>query len=215
LGVRINIGCGQTPTPGWVNYDNSWSVKVAHAPLAYRILRRTGISAQQREFIEFARKSDILWADACAIPEPDGSAEVIYASHMFEHLDRHDAAAFLSEARRVLRPGGVLRLAVPDIRYHLGRYTEHRDADLLVRDLMLSRMRPRTVLRKLAALAVGERHHQWMYDGPSLCRLLAAHGFVDPVELPAGETRITEPGPLNLAELAPESVFVEARNPGA
>jgi predicted SAM-dependent methyltransferase len=34
---------------------------------------------------------------------------------MIEHLDRREARSFLAEARRVLRPGGVLRLAAPDL----------------------------------------------------------------------------------------------------
>ena len=27
--LKINIGCGDTPTKGWSNYDNSWSVRLA------------------------------------------------------------------------------------------------------------------------------------------------------------------------------------------
>ena len=33
MGVRINVGCGMTPTPGWTNYDNSLSVKLARRPI--------------------------------------------------------------------------------------------------------------------------------------------------------------------------------------
>jgi SAM-dependent methyltransferase len=45
--------------------------------------------------------------------ESDSVSEIL-ASHLLEHLDRHTALAFLVECWRVLRPGGVLRLAVPD-----------------------------------------------------------------------------------------------------
>ena len=31
--IRINIGCGQTPTKGWQNYDNSFSLKLAKIPI--------------------------------------------------------------------------------------------------------------------------------------------------------------------------------------
>lgn len=48
-------------------------------------------------------------------PFPDGAAEEILASHILEHLTRADGARFLAECARILRPGGVLRLAVPDM----------------------------------------------------------------------------------------------------
>lgn len=45
---------------------------------------------------------------------PDGSIEYIYSSHFVEHLEHEDLLAHLKECHRVLRPGGVLRLGVPD-----------------------------------------------------------------------------------------------------
>lgn len=55
--------------------------------------------------------------DLRAMPWPfeDGSAEVILASHVIEHLTRDEGAAFLAECARVLAPGGVLALACPDL----------------------------------------------------------------------------------------------------
>jgi len=31
--MRVNIGCGQSPTPGWINFDNSLTVKIARSSL--------------------------------------------------------------------------------------------------------------------------------------------------------------------------------------
>jgi predicted SAM-dependent methyltransferase len=45
---------------------------------------------------------------------PDNQVELIYASHVLEHFGRFEYREVLSEWFRVLRPGGVLRLAVPD-----------------------------------------------------------------------------------------------------
>lgn len=40
--VRINIGCGQTPTNGWENFDNSFSLRLSKIPLLPDILNRLG-----------------------------------------------------------------------------------------------------------------------------------------------------------------------------
>lgn len=45
--------------------------------------------------------------------DPDSVTEIM-ASHILEHFDRHTGRAFLAECYRILMPGGVLRLAVPD-----------------------------------------------------------------------------------------------------
>src|SRR4051812_1200031 len=132
--TRINIGCGQTPTAGWVNYDNSPSVRLARMPaLAGALSRLKLLSASQREFVDFARTSGIQQADAVtSIPQPDRSVDVVYSSHMLEHLDRAEARQFLAETRRVLIRGGIIRIAVPDLRFHVDRYLARRDADLFV-----------------------------------------------------------------------------------
>lgn len=45
----------------------------------------------------------------------DGSAQAVYASHVYEHLSNRDVLIALREARRVLAAGGVLMVAVPDL----------------------------------------------------------------------------------------------------
>ncbi len=49
-----------------------------------------------------------------ALPFPDGAAAFIYAEHVIEHVTAPEAVRFLSECKRVLQVGGVLRLAFPD-----------------------------------------------------------------------------------------------------
>jgi len=215
MSVRINIGCGQTPTPGWHNYDSSWSVRLAGSPLASKVVGAVGlISASQQAFIDFAKRGDIRWADATSrIPEPDDSADVLYTSHMVEHLERDRAMDFLAEARRVLRSGGIIRIAVPDIRFHIDNYLEDQDADGFIEGTHLTRPSPRSLIAKAKYLFIGDRNHQWMYDGQSLCALLTRAGFRDAEVAPAGTTRILDCEELDLSERMPESVFAEAINP--
>ena len=61
----------------------------------------------------------------------DDSVGLIYASHILEHFGRHQYEDVLAEWYRVLSPGGVLRLAVPDFEvcarlFVEGRLDRHR-----------------------------------------------------------------------------------------
>lgn len=210
--MRVNVGCGQTPTGGWRNFENSLSVRLAAVPLLPRILHAVSlVSAQQYAFMRFARSAAIEYADATRhLPLGDGSVEVLYSSHMIEHLDRDGADRFLREAFRVLMPGGVIRLAVPDLARRVAAYCESGDADTFVASTLLAEPYAATVRERATGLLLGSRHHRWMYDGTSLRRLLVRHGFTAAAVVPAGETRIVDPGALDLAERAEESVYVEA-----
>ena len=204
--IRVNVGCGATPTPGFINLDNSWTVRLAPwlrfaVPL---------LDDQQRAFALKARAQRIRWAQATRLPLAAGSADVVYSSHMFEHLDHAERALFLGEALRVLAPGGILRLVVPDLARIAAQYATDGDADHFVEATLLAKAKPLSLWR---ALLVGDRHHAWMYDGRSLSRLLADHGFLGPGVLAPGETTIADPGALDLCERADESVYVEARKP--
>jgi len=110
-------------------------------------------------------------------------------------------------------PDGIIRVAVPNLRFHVDRYLARQDADLFVEGVRLGRVRPKGLRQKLMSAALGDREHHWMYDGASLSKLLSAAGFLEPRVMPSGTTTIPDPGALDLSERSPESVFVEARNP--
>lgn len=210
--VRVNIGCGQTPTRGWKNLDNSLSLHLSRIPLLPDLLHKLGfLDTFQYRFIRFARENDIDYGDAAkGLPIQSDSVDVLYSSHMLEHLDRNEADRFLKEVFRVLRPGGIIRIAVPDIKKQVAQYNESGDADAFIEATHLCVPRPRSLVQRLRLLLVGTRHHQWMYDGNSLSRLLQKHGFVKAEVLPAGQTRIHGHEPLDLQERCSESVYVEA-----
>jgi SAM-dependent methyltransferase len=63
-----------------------------------------------------AKPPDVIGADLRrGIPFPDASFDAVYHSHLLEHFSRVDAEAFIRECHRVLRRGGVMRVAVPDL----------------------------------------------------------------------------------------------------
>ena len=84
-----------------------------HAPWAARALRRTGVIGDHHltPWDPHIVRQDLTKR----LPFDDGSVDAVYSSHFFEHIYYSDAGAILKECHRVLRPGGVLRLAaLPD-----------------------------------------------------------------------------------------------------
>ena len=117
MNLRVNIGCGKSPTNGYVNIDNSLSIKLANFQFLYKIMKFLKIlNPQQIENIEWNKKHKIIFSDVTKkIPINNNAAECIYTSHMLEHLSRNGVKIFLKEAHRVLNENGVLRIVVPDL----------------------------------------------------------------------------------------------------
>jgi predicted SAM-dependent methyltransferase len=209
--VRVNVGCGSSPTPGWVNLDNSPSVRLAAWPLLARALQLLHVLDPLHIAVaRQAREKGVQWADATRLPLQDSSVDTVYSCHMLEHLSTAKARAFLAEARRVIRPGGVVRLAVPDLRRLATEYLAEGNADRFLKRTLL--VADHASLRSwLAQAFVGPRHHQWMYDRDSLSALLVNTGFDSPRVCAPGETMIENPGALDLREREAESIYIEAR----
>ena len=84
---KLNLGCGPNPIPGWLNTE-----------------------------VE-PRDGSVAFLDAAApFPLPSASFDFVFAEHMIEHIPRADGLAMLRECARVLKPGGVIRIATPDLR---------------------------------------------------------------------------------------------------
>jgi predicted SAM-dependent methyltransferase len=213
MAVRVNVGCGSTPTPGWDNVDNSLTVRLAaFGPLAGLLRRLRLVSAAHLAFARIARAEKLKVAPATRLPYADGSVDAVYSSHMIEHLDRPDAARFLAEAFRVLRPGGTLRVVAPDLRLLIDEYARTGDADRFVAATRLAMPRPQGLRQRLTYRLSLDRH-AWMYDEATLLALVRAAGFTEAAAVTPGTTRIADPGALNLREREGESVYVEATKP--
>jgi SAM-dependent methyltransferase len=84
--TRLNWGCGPTPPSGWLNADRR---------------REPGV--------------DLVGDIRDGLSIPDDSVDYAVAIHGLQDLPYLDLVPALRELRRVLRPGGVLRVAVPDL----------------------------------------------------------------------------------------------------
>jgi predicted SAM-dependent methyltransferase len=215
MAIRVNIGCGQSPTPGWSNYDNSPAIRIGQSRLATGALKFIGLlNAGNLSYIDYCRRNDIAYANAVKrMPYADGTVSVIYSSHMLEHLDRSEARRFMQECHRALAPGGMLRIAVPDLLPLARAYVAGGTADAFLASCVLELDKPRGLAAKLHYFFFAGREHHWMYDGASLSRLMSEAGFAGVEILEAGRTSIPDPGELNLREREAESVYVEGRKP--
>jgi len=168
--LRLHLGCGWTHLEDWVNVDL------------------------------FATLADIPWDLRAGIPLPAGSVEAIFHEHMLEHLSLRDGFLFTQECLRVLAPGGVLRIGVPDAGACIDSYSGKAAPDW-------ARSRPTGMLAVEALFY--ENGHLAMYDGETLALMCRAAGFADVARREAGESWI-EPCPDTPAR-ASGTLYVDAR----
>lgn len=144
------------------------------------------------------------------LPFDANSVSFIYGSHVLEHLYLIDAQKLLVECKRVLKPGGVIRLVVPDLNAFVKEYLASKNggkntsaaADRFNDQLAFrSRTPPQgNVLFKLYALWKDFHHHKWMYDSDSLIQYVQDAGFVEVEQKGFLESRI--PGIEEVEEAA-------------
>jgi predicted SAM-dependent methyltransferase len=119
------------------------------------------------------------------LPIPDGSADGIYASHVLEHLSLEDFRAALNNTYRLLRPGGLFRLVVPDLEIRSRKYLEKLELgspDANSWFMRTSHLGTEHRNRSPAALAravFGSSAHLWMWDEKSLTAALHQVGFIN------------------------------------
>jgi SAM-dependent methyltransferase len=202
---RLQLGCGPGDVPrGWINLDGSWNARLSKHP----VLRRTleAFHVLPASLLETRFGDDVLVHDLRKrLPFPDMSLAAIYGSHVLEHLYLEQARRLLDDCRRVLEPGGVLRLVVPDLRSIVLEYqgaTRFADTtDLLATMSRADVMNMRLGFRKAAPptgnvafrlyTALADFHsHKWMWDADSLVRALERAGFVEVREMSFLQTRV-------------------------
>jgi predicted SAM-dependent methyltransferase len=202
--LRLNLGCGLLTDPSWVNVDGSWNARLAKHTILRRVITSLGILPAEKAAVPWS--SEIFVHDVRKpLPFPAGSADAVYASHVLEHLYREQGQQLIRESFRVLAPGGVVRIVVPDLSTIVREYLGERPfgdlsasqnvlspADLFNERLLMrwpSPSRHNVVMRVYEAWQ-DFHSHKWMYDEWSLTSLLRSTGFVDVVRRNYSESLI-------------------------
>jgi len=167
---RLQLGAFDQAQQGWVNTDITPHLFVARIPgLAWMLHRVGAIGPERYATHRSGAFRSVRYLDVSRrFRFPDASFECVYSSHMLEHLDRDAAERCIRETHRVLRPGGILRVAVPDLDAVVAAY------DPVDPDTFLSGLYEGNSCRASRA-----SQHRWQYNAGSLEALLKRAGFCD------------------------------------
>lgn len=147
-GLRLNIGCGPNYKDGWVNID---------------LAEQADLQLDLREPLPFA----------------DNSVAIVYSEHFLEHLEYPaEVGRFLLESIRVLQPGGVFSVGVPDCEWPINSYAQGDDVWF---ETSRKRWHPAwcdTRMHNLNYLFRQSGDHKYAYDFETLSKVLEAAGFI-------------------------------------
>lgn len=132
--VKLHLGCGKR------DFGPSW------------------------DHIDLITAPHIKSHDVTKLPYESNSVDVIYACHLIAYFDREEIILILKEWKRVLCPGGILRIATPDFKEMAKMYVRQQGADLV------------QFIGPLYGKMDGI-YHKTCYDYYSLIELLASIGF--------------------------------------
>ena len=186
---RVNLGCGPNAPSSWLNVDGSWNAWLSQHGYLRRLLLIAGVIGRDAQGARWNVRP-LVHDLTKPLPFEDNSIAAVYGAHVLEHLYLADAQKLLSECRRVLQVGGVIRLVVPDLQSMVLIYLRKKNghssvcerldaADRLNESLAFRSASPPTgnVFFKFYSLWKDFHHHKWMYDSDSLQRYMLDAGF--------------------------------------
>ena len=173
---RLNWGCGDHVAEGWINADKQ---EARHVDLAHDI--RDGL------------------------PLADDSIDYAVSIHALQELTYHEVVPALAELRRVLKPGGVLRLGLPDLRRAIRAYLLGKEEYFKVDKEEVHSDGGRFIVH---ALWYG--YSRTLFTADFAEELLCRAGFSDVVECPHGITASKYADIVVLDNRREETFFVEA-----
>jgi predicted SAM-dependent methyltransferase len=195
--LKLNLGCGSVRPLGWVNTDSSLNAHLQRIPLIgkaiSKLLGKVEYDSNNLVYMNLNKN----WSYA------DNSVDIIYASHLFEHLSLQSTTLFLREAYRCLKPGGVIRIVVPDLYKIALKYLEEYNTSS-VEDpttfIMWAINMHRegqygtpSFFKKIIYEMQGYPHqHKYMYDAKSLSNKIKSAGFINIQSLEYGFSNLIQ-----------------------
>jgi SAM-dependent methyltransferase len=174
---RLNWGCGPTPAPGWINAD-------------------------LQPYDGVALCGDIR----AGLALPDESVDYAVSMHGLQDLPWDDSGTAMAELRRVLKPGGALRLGLPDLDRAIDAYRRGDASYFFVPDKDAASLGAKLVTQ---IIWYGSTRTPFNFDFAR--EWLHATGFIDVRRWAFGRTGSVWPEIVSLDNRERESMFIEAR----
>lgn len=203
--LKLNLGCGSHVPSGWVNVDYALGAWVAKLPVFSLINKKF-------KLINFDWSDNIILHDLRKkFPWKDNSVDAIYSSHTLEHLSKAEGRNFLRECHRVLKPNGIIRIIVPDLKATINKYMQGEiPADEVLDELYVGYDSPNDGALKQKLAPFIRFPHKCMYDTPALLRLMSEIGF-EVASKDAFESEIDDVQVIEKSDRTEEAVIVEGR----
>lgn len=178
--IKVNLGSGPVGIKGWINYDSGVLPTLSKFPKIRHLICTLGL---------LPKNYDVTWPDIDLLdirkkfPLESNSVDYIYCSQVLEHFERYETLGILRESLRVLKPGGLIRISVPDISKMMDIYREMSKSSPESAANEINRIwwgyekdgpKP-SLFSKISKLFI--RDHQWHYDKISMKRILLEVGF--------------------------------------
>lgn len=176
--IKLNLGCGPTGISGWLNYDWGALPLLSKLPVLQKILGRFGVIP--KDYI-------VSWPSVKLVniknkfPLRDNVISHIYCSHILEHFEIWETIKILKECYRVLKPGGAIRVIVPDLEKLINIYKSKGEGARAGKELcnmwwgFEKDIEPESFLQKMTRAQT--REHQWGYDREELEHVMEEAGF--------------------------------------
>jgi SAM-dependent methyltransferase len=193
---KLHLGCFDQVFPGWINTDITPHIRLSKIPGAPAFLFKIGLLPQVRYEQHKQRVfHSVRYLNVTKkFPYPDGFFDSIFSSHLLENLYPSDAEFCLREVHRILKRGGVVRLAVSDLDKIVADY-DPKNPDEFLNGIFEAQQK------------ADKNKHRWHYNELSLTQLLNKEGFKEVFRCYYRQGRCPD---LYLIDNRPESLFMEA-----
>lgn len=178
--MKLNLGSGPEFVPGFINLDNSPNLYLRKLTWLKKIFFNLGL-LDANHLVNWDKR--IVHRNILKLNYPRESIDFIYSSHFLEHIFFYQAQELLRNCLIMLRPKGMLRLALPDYDLFIDEYLAKRSLDpyralLEFEERLLSH--PLNEPNKLENLVLRSSHvHKWHPTKGFVFRLLTDIGFKD------------------------------------
>lgn len=212
------MGSGITALADWDNLDLSYNIWLSRCPTLKKFLYKLGLIDDltfRTNWPSHIRRYNVIKG----LPYDDRSVDYIYTSHLLEHLTKKQAIRLLRECYRVLKPDGIIRIVVPDLKLLAEKYLQNDHeffkskkneplANKFLVEIGLGHEKPPKLLTRLYDRFVGVERHKWMWDFYSLSYELKQCGFKNIEKMVFKKGRVPD---IKLLDNRPEkSLYVEA-----